>query len=145
MATEPLDLDEARAQIERGHALVGALAAGTRRWKMSIPADPERDSDLILSAALTAGEVALAEVERLRQGLDVLRVVRNVWIADRNKLARECADLRDAADTTRTEERERIARWFVDRGDDWRHKNNSEAECEWDWAAGHIRDGVPNA
>jgi hypothetical protein len=36
---------------------------------MSVPVDVDRDSDMILSAALTAAEVLLAEVHRLRETL----------------------------------------------------------------------------
>ena len=68
MSTSPLDLDGARRVIERAHGLVGDLAAqgAQRMWVMHVPPDPERDTDLILSAGLTAGERLAAEVERLR-------------------------------------------------------------------------------
>ena len=38
--------------IEKAHNLVGDLAAGTKRWQMTVPVDMERDSDMILADAL---------------------------------------------------------------------------------------------
>lgn len=61
-----LDLDAVRASIAKAQYLVGDLAAGAQQWKMSIPADMDRDSDIILTAALTSAELLIAEVERLR-------------------------------------------------------------------------------
>ena len=63
----PEQLAEAGQLIERAHKEIADLCKlGPSRWRMSIPAQPDRDSDLILSAALKAGEEALAEAERLR-------------------------------------------------------------------------------
>lgn len=55
-----------RVTNERAYELVGNLAAGTERWRMTIPADEQRDSDLILSVALANADKLLAEVERMR-------------------------------------------------------------------------------
>lgn len=65
---EPLDLAAYRADINRAHTEVGDIAAegAHRRWRMSIPAQPDRDSDLLISAGLRRGERLADEVERLR-------------------------------------------------------------------------------
>ncbi|TDD31672.1 hypothetical protein E1287_25770 [Actinomadura sp. KC06] len=60
--------------IERAHEEIAAICKdGPSRWRMSIPAQPDRDSDLILSAGLKAGGDLLAEVERLRAELEAAR------------------------------------------------------------------------
>ncbi|HEY1176794.1 MAG TPA: helix-turn-helix transcriptional regulator [Phytomonospora sp.] len=68
--TAPLDLDLAAARIDRAHRLVGDLAAGTSRWKMTIPANPAADSDLILARALADAEKAVAELVTARADRD---------------------------------------------------------------------------
>lgn len=70
--TAPLDLELAAARIDRAHRLVGDLAAGTTRWKMTIPANPAADSDLILSRALADAEQAVAELAKARADRDRL-------------------------------------------------------------------------
>ncbi|MFI6496842.1 hypothetical protein [Nonomuraea typhae] len=72
---EPLSADrlaEIRAQIERAHTEVGDVCSRPprKRFKMSVPADPERDTDLIITAALKAAEDLADEVERLRAERD---------------------------------------------------------------------------
>lgn len=64
--TGPLDLDAARARIDRAHRMVGDIAAGTTWWKMSIPAREDTDSDLVLATALADAEKAVAELEAAR-------------------------------------------------------------------------------
>jgi hypothetical protein len=62
-----LDLAAYLADIDRAHIEVGDIAAGGyRRWRMSIPARPDRDSDLLISAGLYCGKRLADEVERLR-------------------------------------------------------------------------------
>lgn len=58
---------EIKASIERAHTEIGEVCAqGARnRFWMSIPAQPDRDTDLIISDALTGAEALLAEVVRL--------------------------------------------------------------------------------
>jgi hypothetical protein len=65
-ATEPLDLTAIRDRIKRAYTEVGEVASqgAHRRWRMSIPAQPDRDSDLIISAALDDAEKLTAELER---------------------------------------------------------------------------------
>jgi hypothetical protein len=58
-------LAELRAAIEKAHNHVAALCEGKTKWTMRIPADEDRDSDLVISAGLSAGEKLLAEIERL--------------------------------------------------------------------------------
>jgi hypothetical protein len=49
-----LDLDAIKARASRAQQEVESIAlrGGAQRWRMSIPARPDRDSDLIISAAL---------------------------------------------------------------------------------------------
>lgn len=56
---EPSEREVLDAKVERAHAEIARLCDG-ERWRMSIPADPKRDSDLILTDALDALEAALA-------------------------------------------------------------------------------------
>ena len=64
--TEPLDLDAAEARAVRASAEVARLKAAPLHWYWSIPADPERDSDLILGASVGDVPALIAEVRRLR-------------------------------------------------------------------------------
>lgn len=64
----PLDLDIAHARIDRAHRMVGDIAAGTTRWKMTIPAREDTDSDLVLAVALADAERAVAELAAVRRG-----------------------------------------------------------------------------
>ncbi len=62
----PPDLDAIRARAKRSHAEIVGLCDGGRRWTMRVPAQSDRDSDLVLSATVSDVEALLAEVERLR-------------------------------------------------------------------------------
>lgn len=61
-----IDLDAARAALKTAHDHVADLCEGRTKWTMRIPADEQRDSDLVIGAGLDAGEKAAAEVEILR-------------------------------------------------------------------------------
>lgn len=67
----PEQLTEIRAHITRAHTEVGEVCrrTGASRWRMSIPANPARDSDPIISGALNYADVLLAEAQRLREEL----------------------------------------------------------------------------
>lgn len=69
-----LDLDAIRARVLAAHDEVIRLTMGgiRGRWRMSIPARPDHDSDLILSDALTAAEALLAAVDDVRALADEL-------------------------------------------------------------------------
>ncbi len=70
-----IDLDLVQARADAAHKEVGEIALhGENRWRMSIPAEPSRDSDLIIAGSLQdvpalirALREAYAEIERLRQ------------------------------------------------------------------------------
>lgn len=70
----PEQLAEIGADFERAHTEVGEICqrTGAGRWRMSIPARPDRDSDLIISRGLAHVEALLAEVQRLLGKLDAL-------------------------------------------------------------------------
>ena len=57
-------------QLEAAHKVVVELCNGTRTWTMSIPANVDRDPDLIIGGALREAQKTIAalraEVERLR-------------------------------------------------------------------------------
>ncbi len=45
-------IDELKAQVALANAEVNALCHGSRRWTMTVPAEPDRDSDLVIGRAL---------------------------------------------------------------------------------------------
>lgn len=54
---------EALDAIERAEAKVSALCSGKERWEMRVPAEPDRDPDLVISDAL-------AKAKKLIESLD---------------------------------------------------------------------------
>lgn len=64
-------LADIKAKVERAHAEIFDVAelGPVNRWRMSIPANSDRDTDLIVSDALDGTEDLLAEVGRLQQGM----------------------------------------------------------------------------
>lgn len=70
------DLATIKQRIEMAHTEVCEIAeqGASRRWRMHIPAQPDRDSDLLISRALKDAEDLAAEVERLRLAVDPAKV-----------------------------------------------------------------------
>lgn len=60
------ELEDMKARADRAHQHVCEIASGDSRWKMSIPANEETDSDLLLAASVTDVPLLVAEVEGLR-------------------------------------------------------------------------------
>jgi len=73
----PIDLDAARAAIDRAYTEIGEVAkeGPARRWRMSIPAQPGRDSDLLIAGGLDAGRLAIDELRVARTQLGWVRVL----------------------------------------------------------------------
>ena len=69
MTDTPFDLAIARSQIKAAMDEVDAICEGKRRWTMRVPAQEDRDSDLVIDRALIAAEKLAAEVETLRTQL----------------------------------------------------------------------------
>lgn len=63
----PVDLAAIEAHVAAAHDKVAALCDGRERWRMSIPAEPERDADLVISRALAHADSLVAEVKGLRE------------------------------------------------------------------------------
>lgn len=70
-----LDLEAIRARAKRAHDHVCDLAQQNARWKMTIPANEETDSDLLLSSALADVPLLATEVELLRYQLGEARLL----------------------------------------------------------------------
>lgn len=54
---------DAHEKIERARQMVYDLCSGKERWVMRVPAQPDRDSDLIIMAGLDAVETILSQIE----------------------------------------------------------------------------------
>ena len=78
------DLTTIKQRIDKAHTEICEIAEQgvSRRWRMHIPADPDQDSDLLISRALKDAEELAAEVERLRKERDSLKAA-----TDRSKVA----------------------------------------------------------
>lgn len=62
-----LDLDAVKARADRAGDEVDRLCEPRKtEWRMSIPANPDRDSDLIIGDSLADIPALIAEVRRLR-------------------------------------------------------------------------------
>ncbi|QTR98382.1 hypothetical protein J6K27_003510 [Rhodococcus qingshengii] len=61
-----VDVEHTKAQLDKAQIENGEVAADRSRYRMSIPANPDRDTDLIIGAALTAAEALVAAVERVQ-------------------------------------------------------------------------------
>ena len=58
--TTTREAQEALARLDKAAEEIGEVAANVRsRWRMSIPANPNRDTDLIVSDACVAGQRAI--------------------------------------------------------------------------------------
>lgn len=80
--SEPLSperIADIAAKVERAHTEIGEVCSeGPRnRFRMSIPANPGRDTDLIVSEALKSAEDLLTEVETLRAQRAALLALHN--------------------------------------------------------------------
>lgn len=62
------DLAVEREIVDRAHKAVHALCNG-ERWTMRVPAEPERDHDLVIASGLNVADRALAEIDALRKAL----------------------------------------------------------------------------
>ena len=119
MSTDPIDLDAAEARNNAAHDHVAKLCRGEEDWTMRIPAQPERDSDLVISAALADVPGLVAEVRRLRGDLVVLGADRDILVQKDSAHEGELGDLRaklSAADVE-VDELRRVAdaarRWLA--------------------------------
>ena len=93
--TDPIDLDAVQARNHAAHDHVAKLCRGEEDWTMlRIPAQPERDSDLVISAALADVPGLLAEVRRLRGDLVVLGADRDILDQKDSAHEGELGDLR---------------------------------------------------
>lgn len=64
------DLDAIREDLNQASSTLTRLCNGQERWRMSIPAQPDGDPDLILARGLKAADDAVAEVDRRRAHCD---------------------------------------------------------------------------
>jgi hypothetical protein len=61
-----LDLDAIEKRADVAHRHVVKLCSGEERWTMRIPAQPDRDSDLVIGESLKDVPVLAAEMRRLQ-------------------------------------------------------------------------------
>lgn len=71
------DIEAIRARAQKAHERVADLCSGKERWTMRVPANFERDSDLILTVALNDIDVLIAEVERMRAEREDMLAIRD--------------------------------------------------------------------
>lgn len=67
-----VDAEHTKAQLDKAQIENGEVAADRSRYRMSIPANPDRDTDLIIGDALTSAESLVAAVERVQALADDL-------------------------------------------------------------------------
>lgn len=74
------EAQEALARLDKAAEEIGEVAANVRsRWRMSIPANPNRDTDLIVSDACVTGQRAItALLAVIEQQAETLRQVREL-------------------------------------------------------------------
>ena len=74
------EAQEALSRLDKAAEEIGEVAANVRsRWRMSIPANPNRDTDLIVSDACMAGQRAItALLAVIEQQAETLRQVREL-------------------------------------------------------------------
>lgn len=68
----PDELAAIRERADAAHAMVSALNHRRERWVLRVPAEPDRDPDLVITASLRDITDLLAELDRLR---DTARLV----------------------------------------------------------------------
>lgn len=67
------DLKAIKERVDRTHAEMVRLTKPDEHWRMSIPARPDRDSDLIISETVRDVDHLLGEVARLRADLEAFK------------------------------------------------------------------------
>lgn len=67
-----LDLEAIETRAKRAHSEIVRLCKPGEHWRMSIPAQVDRDSDLVLSATANDAERLLEAVTQLQARVDVL-------------------------------------------------------------------------
>lgn len=113
----PIDLAVARAAIEKARHLVGELAAGTQRWKMTAPVDMDRDSDMILTSALTTAKLLIAEIEQLRSEPSTEEPERTLTAVEDDRYMMATTAIHTLGDISRDEPD--LARIYGEDGDDY--------------------------
>ena len=68
------DIKAVREALATIHAEVSALCSGEKRWTMHIPADPKRDSDLIISGAASDALAALDCIEAQKKSVPMAMI-----------------------------------------------------------------------
>lgn len=68
-----MNLDEIRARQEKADKTVVDLCQGEIKWRMSIPARPDSDPDIVIMDSLCDIPKLIAEIERLNEGPDLWR------------------------------------------------------------------------
>lgn len=68
----------AEAELDRVHK---AACNGSQAWRVSIPVNEQRDSDVLIGNGLSAVKELLAEVERLQTALAVVERERDAAVA----------------------------------------------------------------
>lgn len=77
---EPLVLDAVLARNERASDTVAALCNGTERWVMRVPAQPDRDPDLVISASLSDVPALVTELTQARDEAAELRAAVQAFV-----------------------------------------------------------------
>lgn len=77
---EPLVLDAVLARNERASDTVNALCNGTERWVMRVPAQPDRDPDLVISASLSDVPALVTELTQARDEAAELRAAVQAFV-----------------------------------------------------------------
>jgi hypothetical protein len=92
-----LDAEELNAmqdRAKRAHDHVCDIASGKSRWKMTIPANEETDSDLLLAASVTDVPLLVAEVEKLKAERDSFaKAIANVVVLGQDRLSKDAQDV----------------------------------------------------
>lgn len=71
--TAPVDTDALRVTARKAGAAIAAVAANGGRIQMRVPADPDSDTDLLVSALECDALAAADEVDRLRLQIESLQ------------------------------------------------------------------------
>ncbi len=84
--------------IEKAHNVVSDLCKGKAEWRMSVPAKPDSDPDLVIGAALRAAKIDISAAIPAMAAMENTIADSAEWLTERDTLREEVRTKQEALD-----------------------------------------------